>query len=84
MVFCFLILKVIIQKKQINDKRCVIMKSFTGKTGQEEYQLTLLFGSKSLSRCARDLRIEEYVPDPEDSDWLEVDTVKKKRTVRLA
>ncbi|HEX8427235.1 hypothetical protein [Hymenobacter sp.] len=71
-------------KKQINDKRYVIMKAFTGKTGQEEYQLTLVFGKKALSRYARDLRLEECVLGPEDSGWLEVDTVKKKMVLQLA
>lgn len=71
-------------KKQINDKRSVVMKAFSGKTGQEEYELTLLFGRKALSRYSRDLRLEGCVPDAEISDWLEVDPIKKKIVLRLA
>lgn len=70
-------------KKQVNDRRFVMMKALTGKTGQEEYELTLLFGQKALSRYARDLRLEECVPNVEDGDWLEVDPVKKKIMVQL-
>ena len=70
-------------KKHVNDNRFVIMKAFTGKSGQEEYELTLLFGKKALSRYARDLSLEECVPDLENSDWLQVDPVRKTIVVQL-
>jgi hypothetical protein len=47
-------------KKFVNDNRkIVMMKVFTGLTGQDKYELTLNFGSKALSRYARDLDISE-------------------------
>ncbi|RYZ19996.1 MAG: hypothetical protein EOO10_23710 [Chitinophagaceae bacterium] len=70
-------------KKHVNDKGFVRMKAFTGKSGQEEYELTLLFGKKALSRYARGLRLEECVPDIENSDWCQVDPVRKKIVVQL-
>ena len=71
-------------KKQVNDKRFIMMKAFSGKTGQEEYELTLLFGQKALSTYARDLPIEECLPSPENTNWLQIDPIKKKIVVQLA
>jgi hypothetical protein len=70
-------------KKSINDKRHVIMTVFTGQTGQDEYELTLRFGSKALSRYARDLRLEECVQNPENNSWLDIDPTNKKMVVQL-
>ena|SRR5688572_27056758 len=70
-------------KKQVNDRRRVVMTAFTGKSGQEHYELTLFFGRKALSRYARDLSLEECLPDPKSSSWLEVDLESKRMTVQL-
>jgi hypothetical protein len=70
-------------KKAINDRRYVVMTAWAGKTGQEEYELTLLFGRKALSRYERDLSLEGCLPSLGDSSWLEVDPEKKKIAVQL-
>ena len=70
-------------KKSVNDKRQVVMTAFAGQTGQEKYELTLRFGRKALSRYARDLRLEECVPNPEDNNWLDIDPTKKKMVLQL-
>lgn len=41
--------------KFINDNRKLKLKAFVGKNGQDEYELTLLFGSKSLRKVSRQL-----------------------------
>ena len=69
--------------KFINDKRKVTGTVFVGKTGQDEYELIINFGSKSLSRFATGLEISECIPDNENSDWLTVDTVKKRLVLQL-
>jgi hypothetical protein len=47
-------------KKFVNDNRKIEgLKVFTGLTGQDEYELILNFGSKALSRYARDMDISE-------------------------
>lgn len=64
--------------KFINDQRKVAGRAFIGKTGQNECELIINFGSKSLSRFARGLLINECIPDSERSDWLTVDPVNKR------
>ncbi|HWJ28915.1 MAG TPA: hypothetical protein VNS32_20390 [Flavisolibacter sp.] len=69
-------------KKHVNDKRQIVMTAFSGKSGQDQYELVLHFGRKAISRYARDLSIKEYLPDI-DCNWLEVDPVNKQMLVQL-
>lgn len=69
-------------KKYVNDHREVQLKAFIGKDGQTEYELILKFGSKSLSRYARDLEIEECVPVDKEN-WFTIDTDNKIIEVQL-
>jgi hypothetical protein len=70
-------------KKSVNDKRQVVMTTFTGQTGQDKYELTLRFGKKALSRYSRDLSLEECVPNPEDNNWFEIDPTNKKMVLQF-
>jgi len=70
-------------KKFVNDNRKIgMLKVFAGLTGQDEYELTMNFGSKALSRYARDIDISECWQEME-SNWLEVDIENKKITIQL-
>lgn len=70
-------------KKVVSDKRQVVMTAFLGQTGQIKYELILRFGRKALSRYARDLNLEECVPNPEDNNWFDINTVNKKIVIQL-
>lgn len=69
--------------KTVNDKRKIILTAYTGKTGQDLYELTMHFGSKSLSRYARGMDITECVPSAETGNWIEVDPVLHKMSIQL-
>ena len=70
-------------KKFVNDNRQIIMTAFMGLSGQDKYELTLKFGNKSLSKYARDLDISECVPNPENSNWFDIDTERQKISIQL-
>ncbi len=70
-------------KKDVNNKRQIVMTAFLGHTGQDKYRLTLRFGQKASSKYARDLSLEECVPNLEDNNWLDIDTVNKKIVIQL-
>ena len=70
-------------QKFINDNRQTFLKAFIGKDGQTEYELTLKFGRKSLSRYARNLDIKECIPNIEKTDWFIIDTKLKKMAIQL-
>lgn len=70
-------------QKSVNDKRQVLLKAFIGQDGQTEYELTLKFGDKALSRYARDLDIKACVPDAEKQNWFHIDTIRRKIEIRL-
>ncbi len=70
-------------QKFVNDNKQITLKAFIGKDGQTEYELTLKFGSKSLSRYARNLDIKECVPNPAKQNWLGIDTKGNKIEIQL-
>ena len=72
-----------ISKKSINDKRKTVLKAFIGKNGQDKYELILKFGSKSLSKYARDLNLEDCFPNKSFNDWIEIDIVEKVIIMQL-
>jgi hypothetical protein len=72
-----------ILKKKVNDTRQIAMTAFIGKDGQDKYELTIKFGSKSLSRYERGLDIKQCIPDPKEVDWYNIDIFNKRMTIYL-
>jgi hypothetical protein len=70
-----------VTKKSVNDSRKIVTGAYTGEGGQTLYAMTIKFGRKSLSRYARDLRLEECVPSADSLDWVTIDT--EMRTIEL-
>jgi len=70
-------------QKFVNDNREIKLKAFIGTDGQSEYELTLKFGNKALSRFARKLDIKECVPDPEKPNFFNLDTEHNKIEIKL-
>ena len=70
-------------QKFVNDNREVKLQAFIGKDGQTEYELTLKFGNKALSRYARNLDIKECVPNPDKQNWFDIDTKRNKIEIKL-
>ncbi len=75
--------KCITRKKKVNDTKEITLKAFIGKDGQSAYELILKFGNKALSRIARDLSIQECVPNPNHANWFTIDTEKNKLVIQL-
>ncbi|MGQ3012450.1 MAG: hypothetical protein ACT6QS_01975 [Flavobacteriales bacterium] len=69
--------------KSVNDTRQVRLKAFIGRDGQTEYELTLKFGNKALSRFARNLDIGVCVSDADDPSWFDIDTKRYKMEIQL-
>jgi hypothetical protein len=70
-------------QKFVNDNRHVKMKAFVGKDGQKVYGLTLFFGSKALSRYARNLDMTDCIPATDYIEWFKIDVEKKEIEVSL-
>lgn len=70
-------------QKFVNDNRQIILKAFIGKDGQTEYELTLKFGNKALSRYARDLDIKECLPNMDKTKCFVIDTKERKIEIQL-
>ncbi len=72
-----------ISKKYINDNRQVYLTIFTGKSGQEKFELILKLGSISLSKYSRDLSIEDCIPNSDANDWFAIDVLNKRIIIKL-
>lgn len=69
--------------KSVNDTRMVRLKAFLGQDGQDEYNLYLKFGNKSLSRYSRGLSVEVCMPPTKKTDWYTIDVAKKEIIIYL-
>lgn len=73
-----------LEKKNVNDKRKIHLTAWLGKTGQDQYEATIHFGPKALSRYARNLPLEESIPDYEvHGPWFEIDPKRKTIEIQL-
>jgi hypothetical protein len=70
-------------QKFINDKREATLRAYIGKVRQSIYELTLIFGTKALSRYARNLSILECIPNSGNLDWFSIDVQKSTIEIRL-
>jgi hypothetical protein len=70
-------------RKAVNDKRKIPMTAFCGETGQDQYELILIFGNKALSRYARGLDLKECIPDSKDYNWVKVEVEIRRIDVHL-
>jgi hypothetical protein len=68
-------------KKNINDSRKIVTTAFIGKDGQQEFLMTVKFGPRSLSKYARDLPLNDCLPELTASGWWILDS--KKRAIEL-
>ena len=71
-------------KKYVNDKRQIVTKAWIGKTGQTEYQTTIYFGKKSLSKYAKGIDLTDCIPEEGSEDWIEIDVVNKTLGIKLS
>jgi hypothetical protein len=67
----------------VNDNKEIKLKAFIGNDGQTEYELTLKFGEKALSRYAKNLDIQECVPKPDKLNWFKIDKEENKIEIQL-
>ena len=70
-------------QKYVNDKKETLLTAFIGNDGQSEYELTLKFGRKALSRYGRNLDIQECFPNPEVENYFRIDREKFKIQIQL-
>ncbi|HEX8020346.1 hypothetical protein [Mucilaginibacter sp.] len=64
--------------KSVNGTRKIITKAWIGADGQGEYEMTINFGPKALSRYARGLDLKACVPSEDSLDWITFARDEKK------
>jgi hypothetical protein len=66
-----------ITKKSVNDTRRIATTAWLGKSGQEEYEMTIRFGRYSLRRYAKGANMIDCIPSEDTMDWINIDTDDK-------
>ena len=69
-------------KLVVNSREYIVLTAFSGKSGQDQYELKLEFGKKSLSRYSRDLDIREYL-NMDTNIWFDIDIELQKMKIRF-
>jgi len=54
-----------------------------GKTGQDQYDVTIRFGKYSLRRYARRTNLIDCIPKEGTLDWVDIDIKHKSIEIRL-
>jgi hypothetical protein len=72
-----------LSKKVVNDTRKIVTASWIGKDGQDEYEMTIIFGKYSLRRYASGMNLIVCIPDSSSLDWISIDTNNKTIELRL-
>jgi hypothetical protein len=57
--------------------------AFIGKDGQENYEITILFGPKALNNYSRGRDLKDCIPDILNDNWIDVNVIDKRISVRL-
>ena len=70
-------------KKSVNDTRKIETSAWIGKTGQDNYDMTITFGRYSLRRYAKGASLIDCIPSEESMDWIDIDTKNKTIEIRL-
>ncbi len=72
-----------LSKKSVNDKRKILTEAGIGKTGQDKYEMTILFGKYSLRRYAKGSSLADCVPVAETMEWIDINTINRTISIQL-
>lgn len=61
----------------------IITKTYSGKSGQDIYELTILLGNKSLDNFINGFSLIDDLPDSKIDDWIDFDFLNRKILIRL-
>lgn len=70
-----------LDRKHVNDTRRIITRTWIGKTGQDEYAMTIKLGKYSLRRYAKMRSMIDCIPSPDADTWVVIDI--ENRTIEL-
>lgn len=60
-------------KKTVNDNRKLMTKAWIGKTGQDEYEMTVRFRKYSLGRFLKGTSLADTLLSDQSMDWINID-----------
>lgn len=70
-------------KSNIQQNKMIKTKAWIGLNGQEEYEMTIRFGEKSIENYQNDLGLIDCIPDDNYGDWIKIKPDKKEVEIKL-
>lgn len=70
-------------KKSVNDTRQLVTTAWIGKTGQDEYKMTIHFGKYSLQCFAKGTDLTDTLPSDQSMDWVDIDPDNRTIEIQL-
>ena len=72
-----------VKKKNVNDTRRIETTGWLGKSGQDKYQVTIMFGKYSLRRYAKGSSLIDCIPSEKTMEWIDIDTENHSINIEL-
>lgn len=69
--------------KNLKQSRSIRTRAWTGVSGQEIYEMTILFGEQSICRFEQGLSLEDCIYSENADDWIKVDRNNKRIEIKL-
>lgn len=69
--------------KKLKQNRSVKTRAWTGVSGQEIYEMTILFGEQSINRFENELSLEDCIYSENADDWIKVEPNEKRIEIKL-
>lgn len=70
-------------KSNIEKSKMIKTKAWIGLNGQEEYEMTVRFGEKSIENYKTDLSLIDCIPDNNYGDWIKIEPERKEIEIKL-
>jgi hypothetical protein len=70
-------------KSHIQNNKMIKTKAWIGLDGQEEYEMTIRFGEKSIANYKNDLSLIDCIPDNSCGDWIKIEPDRKEIEIKL-
>ena len=72
-----------LSKKSVNYTRRINTKAWLGTNGQDEYEMTIVFGKHSLRQYAKGSSLLQCIPPEEDMSWFDVNPDERTAVINL-
>lgn len=72
-----------LSRSRIENDRKIVTKAWIGTDGQDEYEMTIIFGEESVKNYVSHLQLTQCIPEDNFMDWISIEPERRKILLRL-